>query len=45
LLSLAFPAKMLVALLVLSWIAILFPRLLGEFSAQAWAAARQMLAI
>jgi flagellar biosynthetic protein FliR len=45
LLSLAFPAKMLVALLVLSWIAILFPRVLWEFSAQAWAAARQMLAI
>jgi flagellar biosynthetic protein FliR len=45
LLSLAFPAKMLVALLVLSWIAVLFPRVLCEFSAQAWAAARQMLAI
>jgi flagellar biosynthetic protein FliR len=45
LLSLAFPAKMLVALLVLSWIAILFPRVLWEFSAQAWTAARQMLAI
>ena len=45
LLSLAFPAKMLVALLVLSWIAILFPRVLGEFSAQAWSAARQMLGL
>jgi flagellar biosynthesis protein FliR len=45
LLSLAFPVKMLVALLVLSWIAILFPRVMSEFSAQAWTAARQMLAI
>jgi hypothetical protein len=36
---------MLVALLVLSWIAILFPRVMSEFSAQAWTAARQMLAI
>ena len=45
LLSLAFPVKMLVALLVLSWIAILFPRVITKFSAQAWTAARQMLAI
>ena len=45
LLHLAFPAKMLTALLVLSWIAILFPRVMSEFSAQAWTAARQMLAI
>jgi flagellar biosynthetic protein FliR len=45
LLSLAFPAKMLTALLVLSWIAILFPRVLWEFSGQAWAAAREMLGI
>jgi hypothetical protein len=36
---------MLVALLVLSWIAVLFPRVLWEFSAQAGAAVRQMLAI
>jgi flagellar biosynthetic protein FliR len=43
LLSLAFPAKMLTALAVLSWIAVLFPRILGEFSGQAWAAARRML--
>jgi flagellar biosynthetic protein FliR len=45
LLSLAFPAKMLTALLVLSWIAVLFPRVLLEFSGQGWAAARQMLGI
>jgi len=45
LLSLAFPAKMLTALLVLSWIAVLFPRVMWQFSGQAWAAARQMLGI
>jgi flagellar biosynthetic protein FliR len=45
LLSLAFPAKMLTALMVLSWIAILFPRVLRELSAGAWSAARQMLGI
>jgi len=45
LLSLAFPAKMLTALAVLSWIAVLFPRVLGEFSAQAWAVARRMLGL
>jgi flagellar biosynthetic protein FliR len=43
LLSLAFPAKMLTALLVLSWIAVLFPRILWQFSGQAWTAARRML--
>lgn len=43
LLSLAFPAKMLTALMVLSWIAALYPRILGQFSGQAFAAARQML--
>ncbi len=45
LLSLAFPAKMLTALLVLSWIAVLFPRVMWQFSGQALAAARQMLGI
>ena len=45
LISLAFPAKMLTALLVLGWIAILFPRVMWQFSGQAWAAARQMLGI
>jgi flagellar biosynthetic protein FliR len=43
LLHLAFPAKMLTALLVLSWIAVLFPRILWQFSGQAWTAARRML--
>ena len=41
LLSLAFPLKMLTALLVLSWMAPLFPRILLEFSGHAWAAARR----
>jgi flagellar biosynthetic protein FliR len=45
LLHLAFPAKMLTALLVLSWIAVLFPRVMWQFSGQAWAAARRMLGI
>jgi flagellar biosynthetic protein FliR len=43
LLHLAFPAKMLTALLVMSWIAVLYPRILLEFGGQAWAAARRML--
>jgi flagellar biosynthesis protein FliR len=43
LLSLAFPAKMLVALLVLAWIAPLFPRVLLELSGHAWATARTLL--
>jgi flagellar biosynthetic protein FliR len=42
LLHLAFPAKMLTALAVLSWIAVLFPRILLEFSGQAWTTARRM---
>ncbi|MBZ5723575.1 MAG: flagellar biosynthetic protein FliR [Acidobacteriia bacterium] len=45
LLSLAFPAKMLVALLVLSWVSVIFPRVLLEFSGHAWVAARRMLGI
>jgi flagellar biosynthetic protein FliR len=45
LLHLAFPAKMLTALLVLSWVAVLYPRVMWQFSGQAWAAARQMLGI
>jgi flagellar biosynthetic protein FliR len=45
LLSLAFPLKMLTALLVLSWIAPVFPRLLLEFSAHAWITARRALGI
>lgn len=43
LLSLAFPAKMLIALLVLSWVAALFPRILVEFSGHAWITARQLM--
>jgi flagellar biosynthetic protein FliR len=45
LLSLAFPMKMLIALVVLSWIAVLFPRILRDFSALAFAAAQRMLGI
>jgi flagellar biosynthetic protein FliR len=45
LISLAFPAKMLTALLVLSWIAVLFPRVLWSFSGESWTAARRMLGI
>ena len=43
LLSLAFPAKMLVALMVLGLIAPLYPRVLGELSGHAWATARRLL--
>jgi len=43
LLTLAFPAKMLAALLMLSWLAAMFPRLAGELSGHAWAAAHRML--
>lgn len=45
LLSLAFPIKMLASLLMLSWVAVLFPRLLMQFSGQAWIAMRRMLGI
>jgi flagellar biosynthesis protein FliR len=45
LLSLAFPIKMLTALVVLTWVAPLFPRLLMEFETQAWAATRRMLGL
>jgi flagellar biosynthetic protein FliR len=43
LLSLAFPIKMLAALAVLSWVAVLFPRILLESSGHAWWAMRRML--
>lgn len=43
LLSLAFPAKMLTALLILTWTMAVFPRLMGEFGGQAWLAARRIL--
>ena len=45
LLSLAFPVKMLVALLLLSWLASVFPRLMRELSGQAWTTAHRMLGI
>jgi len=45
LLSLAFPAKMLCGLMVLSWLVALFPRLMGLSAALAWAAARRTLGI
>jgi flagellar biosynthetic protein FliR len=41
LLSLAFPLKMLVALLVMAWTAAAYPRILMELSGQAFAAARR----
>ncbi|HLK68724.1 MAG TPA: flagellar biosynthetic protein FliR [Bryobacteraceae bacterium] len=44
LIQMAFPAKMLTALLILSWVASLFPRVLMEFSGHAWASARQLMA-
>jgi flagellar biosynthesis protein FliR len=41
--SLAFPAKMLTALVMLSWVAGLYPRIFLEFSGYAFSVARQML--
>jgi len=45
LLTLAFPAKMLLALLVLSWITVLFPRVMREVSGLAWHTARDVLGL
>jgi flagellar biosynthetic protein FliR len=45
LLTLAFPAKMLVALLMLSWLAAMFPRLEGELAGRVWTAAHRMLGL
>lgn len=45
LLSLAFPLKMLVALVVLAWTAAAFPRILLEASGQALGTARRMLGL
>jgi flagellar biosynthetic protein FliR len=45
LLTLAFPAKMLIALLLLSWISPMFPRILREIGGQAWTTAYRMLGI
>ena len=43
LLTLAFPAKMLLGVLILSWVLPLVPRILAGFGAQALAAARRSL--
>ena len=45
LLSLAFPAKMLTGLMVLSWLAVLFPRLMTQSAEAAWATAHRMLGL
>ena len=45
LLTLAFPAKMLIALILLSWISPMFPRILREISGHAWTTAYRMLGI
>jgi flagellar biosynthetic protein FliR len=45
LLSLAFPAKMLTALILLSWMSTMFPRILREISGHAWTTAYRMLGI
>jgi flagellar biosynthesis protein FliR len=45
LLSLAFPAKMLTALVLLSWIVSLFPRILREIAGHGFAAAHRILGL
>ncbi len=45
LLSLAFPAKMLTGLAVLSWLGVLFPRLMMQSAGLAWATARRILGL
>jgi len=45
LLSLAFPAKMLTALILLSWVSTMFPRILREISGYAWTTAYRMLGL
>jgi flagellar biosynthetic protein FliR len=45
LLSLAFPAKMLTALFLLSWMSAMFPRILREICGASWTAAHRMLGI
>ena len=45
LMSLAFPAKMLVALLMLGWLAEAFPRLLMEAATHGWTAGHRLLGI
>ena len=45
LMSLAFPAKMLVALMMLGWLAEAFPRVLMEAAAHGWSAAHRILGL
>jgi flagellar biosynthetic protein FliR len=45
LLSLAFPAKMLAALLVFGWTAVWFPRILHEYAGQACTLARRLMGL
>ncbi len=45
LLTLAFPAKMLTTLILLSWISVMFPRILREIGGHAFTAAHRMLGI
>jgi flagellar biosynthetic protein FliR len=45
LLTLAFPVKMLVGLIMLGWLASVFPHLMKELSEQAWGTAHRMLGL
>jgi flagellar biosynthesis protein FliR len=45
LLSLAFPVKMLVSLLMLSWLAVIFPRMMTAHSEQVWTAIHRIFGI
>ena len=45
LISLAFPAKMLTTLILMSWLASLYPRILREVSTQAWTAVYRTLGL
>ena len=45
LLSLAFPVKMLVSLLMLSWLAVIFPRMMQEHRGRVWTAIHQIFGI
>ena len=45
LLSLAFPAKMLAALIMLVWLAALYPRMLLEYAGQAFATGARVLGL
>ena len=45
LISLAFPAKMLTTLILLSWLATLYPRILREMSVHAWTAVYRTLGL